>query len=785
MKPFIDPDTQQEVDPNQVKFSSFIDPDNISPQEQISTTESAISGFNRPFEQLAEGGLQLGAKTVGAAAEFLGFEDPTKNFQQSLSEVRQEREQKLTQAEEQHPVAAYGGQAAGILGSAATLGAIPGGTSGGLLRRIATGATAGAGFGGAAYVEEDGSRLQNIAAGATLGGILPGLIHGASKTYQALKNKTFPGITKVGSLAEEAAQVGTTKPTQEAAERLGTFVTPGEASGVASIQKAESRLKFDKVYSSKMQDLLQARNSGLQEKLDDVIASMAPEGKEKLQKQVADAYLNLSTKIVPDSVFNELHDNPILFDAIKKVGKDINYRPDLTDSKSFGRLDAVKQYLDDKIASVEVGSKAKNNLKAAKNELLDKLDNISPEYSIAREQSQRLILQRSLEDKLAKAKLGVGEEKPSVSTITNLLFGTDAKIATVRKAVETAGGNVQQLNDVIKISRAIQNSTFAKGVQNIAAGESRLGGYISKGVGATAGGVVGGPTGAVLGLVGGDSLANFIGSIPSKSLGKAYVRLATDPNYAGEVAAMAAAKGAQKAHYITAGLSKVLAAEGLDTGSSDRALRESQPGLPETPGKLQEALASSPLLQKQSMIEPSKMATVIQEAPKDQADALFTLSQMPADEYYKYLDTSEKRAKYFDYIKKYNGDTVSAGQKLRTLANIEKQLKEEVKNNPVDNEKSRKRRELLVTLISTLVATLFGGAAAAIANLKQLQPAIEMREKALKSGKAQHEKIMEKLKKEQDKAVSDLIALHSKTLTPKPEKEESSYEEDSPQPPPS
>lgn len=773
MNDFIDPDTQTQVDLVKAEgnLTDFVDPDSQQGSKAIkantmSTAEAGLSGFNRPFEQIAEGGLQLGAQALGA----VGVD--TSNFQNRLAEVRKARESGLEQAREEHPIAAYAGQTAGVLGSAAALGAIPGGTTGGMLRRLGTGAVAGAGFGGAGYVEEGGSRLEQAGLGALFGAGVTGVAAGAGSIFRAMKNQIAPGSTKIAKdLAEGAAQQPEKlAATQEAAERLGTFVSPGEASGSSVVRQREGRLKFPEKQRAKMQALTEARNSGLTDKLQSTIDSMVPEGKEALGKEVFETYEALKPQKLNETVLGTLiEDDPIIARAAAAVEKDPSYRPDLYEATSLGRWDMVKRYLDDLADKQDTGSNQRLNIENAKNKLVSTLDKEIPEYADARAMSQRLILQREMEDKLAKVKLASGEAAPSISNITKSLFSNTKHIDEVRDAIRTAGGNTQQLEDVITVAKAIEGSSFEKALNNVAKGDSRLADYFSYATGAGLGAGIGGPAGAIAGAAVAKPVVNLLGNIPASSVGKAYIRLATDPQYAGEVARMTASKGANKTRVAAAAIAKVIASEGLlasETPRDERGL----PALPvpEDTEDLKVAISSAPLIKGPSgTMSPQATQTaatvhnLVNTLPKQKGDAIYNLSQMSPEEYYKLLDTKEKKAAYFNMIKKHNGDQAAASRQLRQLSALE----EQIKNVPKDEQDSFKKK-LFAGIGMVLLGALLGGQLGAVAMLAGYSKSVGEQDKLKKATTEKNKKLREKLEKERNKALDDLIYLNVKTLRP-------------------
>ncbi len=196
------PDTMSQAEIAQVIDRDFNKREAPVQADQPGILGQGLIGLGSGVTRLGQGAKQLGL----LAGENLGLLDQgtTKNY---TRDVQQERA-----LYDQTPVA---NSAAGILGQIApeivAALAVPGGMTGGLLRRMGTGALAGGGIMGAQFVPEDGSRLENVAAGAALGGAAPAVVSGIKAGYGLLsrgKNAAINAVAPETQTAKEIRDLG-------------------------------------------------------------------------------------------------------------------------------------------------------------------------------------------------------------------------------------------------------------------------------------------------------------------------------------------------------------------------------------------------------------------------------------------------------------------------------------------------------------------------------------------------------------------------------------------------
>jgi len=218
------------------------------------------------------------------------------------------------------------------------------------------------------------------------GGALLGLL-GASPSLEN-KQKVFKGVD-----LEKA------KEKLAASRRLGlTHLTPAEASGNPFAGATQGNLGKTGEGSQFLYEKGEERLASEKNAINDLYKTIFD--KEKLSPEVKSLYAKSYQKSVPEEELIKLRQNEIFKQAEKNVLRSPSYRESLkgVPQNSIGYLDRVKQSLDDMIEKAP--DKESRLIKSAKNDLLNKMDTISPEYPQARALSEREITRRNIEDKL-------------------------------------------------------------------------------------------------------------------------------------------------------------------------------------------------------------------------------------------------------------------------------------------------------------------------------------------------------------------------------------------------
>jgi len=182
-----------------------------------------------------------------------------------------------------------------------------------------------------------------------------------------------------------------------AAKRLGLeYLTPAEASAnpfVGASQGAIGRTEkgAQKLYE-KGEKRLQSEEKSIQRLFDTIFE------KEKLSPEVERLYSSSYQVAVPEDRLSDLSNNEIF----KRAQMIINNKPAYKESlknipkNSIAYLDRIKQSIDDMIEKAP--EKEARIMKQTRKELINTMDNISPEYEQARALAQREITRKELED---------------------------------------------------------------------------------------------------------------------------------------------------------------------------------------------------------------------------------------------------------------------------------------------------------------------------------------------------------------------------------------------------
>lgn len=184
--------------------------------EGMSTLQKGVAGLGGGLEMTGRGVLQAIAKLASPIRTSM-------NMPQILPQMTKEGEAArtdLNRLTDQSKMASVGKFAGEMLPAMA----IPGGVSGGLLKRMGTSALAGAGQGAARFTGEGESTAQNTAIGGIFGGAVPAAMAPISKAISAIQ----------GNVAKS--------PINKLAEKTKVLTTLGEDTQNPHILRAESWL---------------------------------------------------------------------------------------------------------------------------------------------------------------------------------------------------------------------------------------------------------------------------------------------------------------------------------------------------------------------------------------------------------------------------------------------------------------------------------------------------------------------------------------------------------------
>lgn len=261
----------------------------------------------------------------------------------------------------------------------------------------------GAEFGLYEAAEHPENQLMHGVAGFGLGAGLSALGHGVPAAVNKLGFGKQPGAETI-----EGLTYGQVAPSVEAGDRLGTPLRPSEATGNPFIAGLEGRYPRTREAAAENVKLGTERITKEKEsinKLLDTIYDKSVTADNKLKGLYETAYeSNMEPQIV-----NQLKQDPLISDAFESVANDKVWQRKLEGKpeNSFAYLDKVrKELLDQEGKLLRSGEKSKSaEYTEARHNLVEYMDNASPNYKQAREEAQRKIIRRQLETKLKTSEI--------------------------------------------------------------------------------------------------------------------------------------------------------------------------------------------------------------------------------------------------------------------------------------------------------------------------------------------------------------------------------------------
>lgn len=397
-------------------------------------------------------GAKLGlTKAGGGAAHLIGSDV----FDETIAKQEAELQKKYAK----HPTAAGAGE---LVGGTLPYLAIPGGATGSLARRVATGAASGYLIDKAQY-REDGSTSSGIL-GALLGGSFP--LIGAA--YRGIRNLVKPSsaaekaLEKAGSIVDR----GALRSAKEA-EKMGTFLTPGEATGNPLLAAKESKKYITSELQGTLGKKITARDTAIRKGLQETLDSVVKEGPEKIATKADDLYSAASSVQLKRAGIEAIENDPIIAKTITKMEKDPGFGLQNYTKGTVGYYNEVKKHLDDLLkykggeASAIGGSESVSRLVSqAKSKMVRVLDEASPEYQAARALSRKLKVREKYLEAIDDIARKGGSSEPSISQIYTQLFGTKAKEQGFLRDIKATGGDSVQAKRVINVMNKIKGSTL-------------------------------------------------------------------------------------------------------------------------------------------------------------------------------------------------------------------------------------------------------------------------------------------------------------------------------------
>jgi len=212
-----------------------------------------------------------------------------------------------------------------------------------------------------------------------------------SNPITGTNQKLFKGIEK----ADVESKV-------KAARRLGLpYITPGEASGFGYVGRQEGKIG-NTIEGSKLREKRAKRRVQSEEQvINDFLHEL--DDKIELPKQKKALYESVMSQELPGNFLGPyILENPVVLSAVKTLDSKPAYQQRMkgVNPDTFEYWDEVKRVLYD-MESAEK-RKGKNNLASSisesRRELIDKMDEIDPNYAKARKLGQRTILRREIEE---------------------------------------------------------------------------------------------------------------------------------------------------------------------------------------------------------------------------------------------------------------------------------------------------------------------------------------------------------------------------------------------------
>lgn len=182
-----------------------------------------------------------------------------------------------------------------------------------------------------------------------------------------------------------------------AGKRLGiTNLRPGEASGQPFVAGKEAGIGKSAQGSQEFYEAGQKSLSEQEKSIEDLFGNIFPKS---LEKEKEAFYEKANPVKVPEDILNELKENEVFKEALRKVRTDAVYKQKLkgVPENSIQYINQVKRAMDTMRANEKDFTKA-GIIKDTTNQMLETLDTISPDYKAGRQLAERGIVRREIED---------------------------------------------------------------------------------------------------------------------------------------------------------------------------------------------------------------------------------------------------------------------------------------------------------------------------------------------------------------------------------------------------
>jgi len=264
---------------------------------------------------------------------------------------------------------------------------------------------AGAGAGGGLVANELGDLkhpYQAASYGAGLGIVAP----------NALKSLGLRG-GPAGLETLEHLNPEEVSPALQAGNRLGTPITPAEASGNPFVGGIEGRYGRTGEAAAEKTRIGQGRvvkqNEAISDLLDTIHDKSTPEAAAASKQKITDLYEQAYKWNVQPKEIAEFREDPVVNAAFERVESDPAYQRKLKGipQRNYAYLNQVKRALSDMEGSaLKAGeSDRADEFKAARKDLVSRMDEMVPEYAQARQEAQKSIIRSNIQKMMRKKEL--------------------------------------------------------------------------------------------------------------------------------------------------------------------------------------------------------------------------------------------------------------------------------------------------------------------------------------------------------------------------------------------
>lgn len=449
---------------------------------------AGVESFNRVFGRIAEGALDLGAR----AGEAMGVPGASQ-FRQGLANENKLLNASLDQAATQHPLAAAAGTTAGIIGtSAIPFGTVPKGAGMGMTMLTSAGSSAL--MSAVSYNPTFEGRMDNAVVGGVLGGIIPPVFKGygmasgdigrrilgaagptVSQPSGFLGKVLHPERSALHDAALEVKNAGSFDSTMANANAFKQADIPVSMADAAQNPGINSTLlgkKMDIGVRGDIQNLRVPQTEAIAAKASDALESFVPGGR-KLNAEIRNnLYDNLKNIQVSDDVQKQLLDNPSIAQRMELLNKNTDLGMGAIPNSNLAKWDALNKHIAGELwtnanklgdDSTKMLPQERVALQGVKGQMADVLDAAHPDYKPAREAGERVHFYDLFQDQLAKPtyKAGTGNELTN-DQFYSKLWGTPEKQEFFLDAVKNTGGNVDNVQNLMKVMNLTKSSVLDK-----------------------------------------------------------------------------------------------------------------------------------------------------------------------------------------------------------------------------------------------------------------------------------------------------------------------------------